>query len=476
MDAYEVVIIGGGLGGLTCGAALTRRGKKTLLLERNPSLGGYQATYKRSGFVIEPCLHMMAEGGPEGALTRLLEHLALKQKVRFSRFDPTSHFVFPDRTVRVPKEVSEFVSMLKGMFPNEAAGIEGVFDRMNRIAQDLGESPETSPLVAQYAPRVMKDLLDEFTREQELRAIIAAYGTYFGLPPSRISSLLVSAFTASVVFNGAFLPVGGIRTLVDALEETIRGHGGEIRESAPVQTISVRDGRVTGVLLESGEEIRAETVVSNADARTTFLSMIGREALPENLRAQLDKARPMCSAFNVFLGVKAEGLGLEEMAPAICLLPDYDLDGQYEAMQRGDMERNNAWIGIPTLTNPFMAPDGHHLVVLYATLPYRLAGISWKDKKKDFVERMIDRTEQAIPGLRKNIVLVDAATPDTLVRYTGNMEGAVAGWECSPEVDALRPPNQTPIDGLYLAGHWTAPGPGTGSVMQSGLIAASLIP
>jgi prolycopene isomerase len=192
--------------------------------------------------------------------------------------------------------------------------------------------------------------------------------------------------------------------------------------------------------------------------------------------AALARKGNMCSAFNVFLGVKAEGLGLEEMAPAICHFPDYDLDGQYEAMLRGDLERNNAWIGIPTLTNSLMAPKGHHLVVLYATLPYRLPGISWKNDKEAFVERMIDRTAEAIPGLRENIVLVDAVSPETLFRYTGNYEGAVAGWECSPEVDALRPPNQTPIEGLLLAGHWTTPGPGTGSVMQSGWLAASLIP
>ncbi len=252
--------------------------------------------------------------------------------------------------------------------------------------------------------------------------------------------------------------------------------GGEIRKKCSVVSISVQGGRVAGVVLENGETIRAEAVVSNADARTTLFSLVGESNLPASYTERLRAIRPMCSSFNVFLGVKAEGLDLEAKAPAICCLPHDDLERQYEAMQKGEIEKNNFWIGIPTLTNPFMAPEGHHLIVLYITVPYRLPGIDWRQSKEAFTRRAIEQAEKVIPGLKRNIVLMEAATPDTLVRYTGNTEGAVAGWECSPEADALRPENRTPIEGLFLAGHWTIPGPGTGSAMQSGMIAASLIP
>lgn len=476
MQPLDTVIIGGGLGGLTCAAALARKGRRILLVEKNPVLGGAQATYKRGGFVIEPCLHVMVEAGPTGALARLLEGLGLGESVAFSRFSPTSQFVFPDRTVTVPAEGKGYLEALKGLFPGEAAGIEGAFDRMLRIARGLGEAPATDPMVARYGGKVFRDLLDEFAGDVRLRALLAGYGTYFGLPPSRISSLLVAAFTASIVFGGGYLPAGGIQRLVDSLEQAIVERGGEIRKKAPVKAVSVRGGRASGVILEGGEEIPAKAVVSNADARTTFFSLVGEEHLPGPFVERLRAIRPMCSSFNVFLGVKAEGLGLEAMAPALCCLPNYDLDGQYEAMRRGEIEANNFWIGLPTLTNPFMAPEGHHLVVLYATVPYRPAGIDWKEDKEAFTRRVIDLAEKAIPGLKRNIVMTDAASPDTLVRYTGNSEGAVAGWECSPEADALRPANRTPVEGLFLAGHWTVPGPGTGSVMQSGLIAADLIP
>lgn len=475
MKSYDVVVIGGGLGGLTCAAALAKRRKKVLLLEKNPVLGGTQATYRRGGFVIEPCLHVMVEAGPQGSLSRLLQELGLGEEIEFSRFQPTSQFVFPDRTITIPSDSGEYLARLKGLFPHEAAGIDGAFRRMQRLARALVEAPGTDPLVAQYSRKTFLEFLDEFTGDRRLQTVLSGYATYFGLPPSRISSLLVAAFTASIVFQGGFLPKGGIKRIVDSLEKSILAWGGEIRKKTPVRSVSVRGGRVAGVVLEDGEAIQADAVVSNADARATFFSLVGESNLPASYAERIREIRPMCSSFNVFLGVKAQGLALEAKAPAICCFPDYDLEGQSEAMQRGEIEKNNFWIGIPTLTNPFMSPEGHHLIVLYVTVPYRLPGSDWRQSKESFLRRAIDLAEKAVPGLRRSIVLAEAATPDTLVRYTGNTDGAVAGWECSPEADSLRPENRTPIEGLFLAGHWTLPGPGTGSVMQSGLIAASLI-
>jgi len=476
MKPYEVVIIGGGLGGLTCAAALAKKGRRILLLERNPVLGGYQATYKRSGFTIEPCLHVMAEAGPDGSVSQLLRELGLGGEIAFSRFNPTSQFIFPDRTLAIPSDGQEFLGLLKDLFPHESSGIDGIFDCMNGISRGLGDAPGANPMVAEYSQKVLQVLLDQFIAEKKLQTMIAGYCTYFALPPSRVSSLLISAFTASLIFKGGFSPEGGAKSIVDLLEKVVVTHGGEVRKKAPVQSIAVKGGKATGVVLENAEEIQAENVVSNADARMTFFSWVGEGKLPPDYVARLKKVEIMDSALNVFLGVKAQGLGLENMAPAICHFPGYDLDEQYQAMQKGEIERSNFWIGIPTLTNPFMAPEGHHLIVLYVPVPYRLEGIRWRHHKEDFTQRLINMAEKAIPGLRKNIVLVDAATPDTLVRYTGNSQGAVAGWACTPEADALRPANQTPIEGLFLAGHWTLPGPGTGSVMHSGWLTASMIP
>jgi prolycopene isomerase len=110
-------------------------------------------------------------------------------------------------------------------------------------------------------------------------------------------------------------------------------------------------------------------------------------------------------------------------------------------------------------------------------VPYRPEGITdWKEKKEQYTEKLIGLAESIIPGLKSQIVVKEAATPDTLIRFTSNNKGAVGGWDYTPDSDANRPGNKTPIEGLWLTGHWTFPGVGVHNVIQSGCLTASLIP
>ncbi len=476
MKKYEVVIIGGGLGGLACAATLAKKGKTVLLLEKNPALGGYQATYKKKGFTIEPCLHVMLEVGRDGSIYQILSELGVENEIEFSRFDPTSQFIFPDLNIKIPPDRRDFLALLKNQFPHEAGGIDEFFNFMKGIYEGLQGPPEQNPAIMEYSNKVFQSLLDTFIKDKKLQAIVAGYCSYFGgLPPSQISSLLMCAFTDSIISKGGYLPKEGVEKLIDLFEKTILKFGGEVSKKSPVKTIIIKDGKAAGVTLENGEEIHCDNVVSGADATTTFLSMVGEMNLPRDFIDRLRQIPISHSSFNVFLGVKGENLALEKLAQAVCFHPDYDLDKQYQAMLQGAIEETNFWISIPTISNPFMAPEGHHIVVVYVPIPYKIKGIDWKDKGQEFTQRVINLAERVIPGLKQNIVMTDAATPETLVRYTGNTGGGVGGWASTPEADSLMPSNKTPIEGLFLAGHWTFPGPGTGRAIQSGWLTASMI-
>jgi prolycopene isomerase len=100
---------------------------------------------------------------------------------------------------------------------------------------------------------------------------------------------------------------------------------------------------------------------------------------------------------------------------------------------------------------------------------------SWKDQKQQLADRLIDEAEQVIPGLRKSIVYQDAGSPTTMQRYTGNHNGAIYGWDASPKSLATRLAMETPVPGLFLAGHWTRPGGGLYAVVTSGQIAAQRV-
>ncbi len=443
---YEAIVIGAGLGGLVSAAFLAKKGIKVLVLEKEDKPGGYQIYFKRKGFTIEPSLHIIAEAGEGGAINRILAELGIEKDIAFSRLDPVSDLIFSGEKISIPQNCRNYIDLLKEKFPGEANGIENVFEHMKNIYQGLVTSPEPSPIVQEYGAKPFQSLLDKFIKNKNLQTIVGAYAAYFGLPLSRISCVMMSAFTTVITEEGGYMPAGGVKNLVGLLEKKIYDFGGEIRMKSPAKKIMIKNGKVAGVVLDNGDQIDCDRVISNADAGSTFFDMVGEENLPSDFASGVRKIELSYSAFNVFLGVKSEGLSLKEMGEAILVFPDYDLEGQYQAMNKGELEKANFFISIPTKTNPNFAPPGHDILIIGTSMPYQVEGISWKEKKGEYTGRLIDLAEKVIPGLQNNITMTESATPNTLCRYTGNARGAIGGWAYTPEADANKPLNKTPVE------------------------------
>jgi len=474
---YDCIVIGGGLGGMVCSLALLKRGKRVLLLEKGHMVGGCQGYFTRKGFLFEACLHSVAETHVGGPVMKVLSSLDMKILPSFVQFDPSLPFIFPDAAYAVPKGKKNYLALLKKLFSEETDGIEKIFRKMDDIYDGIGKLPEVIPSVERYSGKVFQELLDECINNKRLKAIISGFWGYLGIPPSRASALILSGFNGSICNHGNYLPEGGITHLVKPLADSIRGKGGEIRLKSPVKKIVLKEGRATGVILENGEEVEGRAVVSNVDANLTFFSMVGEENLPIAFADRLKQLTPTLSAFSVYLGIEGDTAIPSGLCPANLVYPSDDMDAQYEAILKGDIERMPYVISIPTLVNPSLSPAGHHIVTLFAPMPYRIKDFGgWEEKKPEITERLIKVAEGVIPGLRQIIVVKDSASPDTLFRYTGNAMGAVGGWDYTPHSLANRPANETPIKNLWLTGHWTNPGVGIHGVIQSGYMTANLIP
>jgi phytoene dehydrogenase-like protein len=475
---YDAIVIGGGLAGLTCALALVNKGKKVRLFEKIHMVGGCQGYFKRKGFLFEPCLHSIAEASANGAVMQTLDSLGLTESPTFLKLNPTARFIYPDKIFTIPSDFNDYQALLRQDFPQEASGIEKLFETMNEIYQGLGKFPERVPVIERYSGFVFQEFLDEFVSNNRLQAIISGFWGYTGAPPSRASALLYSAWFSSLYREGSYLPQEGIRHLVKSLEQTIVERGGEISLNSPVKKVLIKNGKACGVLLEKGEEVKGEAIVSNTDATTTFFQMVGEENLPSEFILQLKNLNYALSSFSVFLGVKNEITIPRDIAAAnIIVFPDDDCDSQYQRILQGKLEKVPYCLAVPTLINPSLAPKGHHIISLYTPLPYRIEGMTnWKEKKEEYTERLISMAENVIPGLRQKIVVKEAATPDTIVRFTGNSHGVSGGWAYTPDTDAGRPANETPVEGLWLTGHWTFPGLGINNVIKSGCLTASLVP
>jgi prolycopene isomerase len=293
-----------------------------------------------------------------------------------------------------------------------------------------------------------------------------------GLPPSRLAFLTGTGVWMALMEQGPVYVRGSFQKLADALAHVILQNGGEILYRRSVTGIGVDGETVTGVRLDDGREVRADAVVSNADALQTFEHLVGFEHLPERYVKRLRRMKPSVSAVMVYsactLPVQESGLASE-----VFVYDHWDHNETWADVEAGRL--GGMWLSVPTLHDPSLAPDGEHLVMLTSLIPYDI-GEPWSEAKPRYEELLVDRVEKLLPGYRDSITFLESATPETFERYTLAQKGAIYGWENTPQQSQpKRLPFETPLGGLYLAGHWTDPGTGSVRCLLSGLRAAAAV-
>jgi phytoene desaturase len=494
---YDAIIIGAGLGGLTCGALLAKSGLKTLIIEQHSIPGGYCTSFKRKGFIFDSAVHFIEELGEGGRFHQILKDLDVEKDIEVYKLDPLARFFFGDDSFSVPADLNEYISMLSKKFPKEEKGISKLFEAIRR----LGEESEKLPtpyhkkdvlfhplkyqLLLKYYNKTFADMLADFIKDAELGSIISGGWGYVGLPPSDVSALQMAGFLYSAHIKGLHYLKGGTQVLANTLVKALRKYGGEIQLGTKVTKILTENNRAIGVETAKGSILSAKYVVSNADARQTYLSLIGSEKLSSKFLNRLEQMKPSFSLFQVFLGVDMNPREKGIIEHEILCYSSYDLDNVYKSYLQGNFEEVLG-ICIPTLLDSSLAPEKKHVISLITAIPYDYKenwgtengerGSTYEKLKNETMNRLIKTAERVIPELSKHIVFSEAATPITLERYTENYKGAAYGWASTVGQSGLgRLQPKTPVKNLYLAGHWTSPGGGTLTVALSGRNIAKVI-
>jgi phytoene desaturase len=484
-DAYDAIVVGAGMGGLTAAALLARAGRSVLLVERHDRVGGYAHAFRRGRYLFDSAVHMVGgcepvafEGG--GLIHRLLSALGITSRLDFERIDPFYAAAYPGRTVRASCDLEDFVQIHAGGRSAEAKGLRQVLNECLNIRQetrratelarpfDVMRHPDHFPTLLRYRRATLGQILDEHLERPETKAFAATLWPYLGLPPSRLSFLYYATMLMSYLADGAYYCRGSFQRLADALAAVVTESGGEVLLRSPVRRIRVEDGRVAGVVLENGQRIAARQVVSNADAGQTLEELVGREAFPRRYAAHVGHMRRSISAFVVYAAAEIQppaGTCHETF-----LYPGWDHEDAFHGSLGGEPD----WLSVtvPTLSDPSLAPEGRHLLTLTTLVPYASSS-TWRERKEPLARRLLERADRHFPGLLRGLRFVESATPRTMERYTRNSDGAIYGWELSPsQVGPGRPAIETPLPGLLLAGHWTLPGGGVYGVVHSGIDAA----
>ncbi|HNM36915.1 MAG TPA: NAD(P)/FAD-dependent oxidoreductase [Anaerolineales bacterium] len=500
MASYDAIIIGSGAGGLTAAVALAQAGKKVLVLEQHDRPGGWTHSFTLEGYRFSPGVHYIGDLQEGGGLRRIYDGVGVSQDLSFVELNPNGydHIVVGDKQINFPKGKENLIAELKRNFPQEAQGIDGYFnDLMSMINGLKNVGNLSSPLdAARGAGNVLKwmratgaDLINAHINDPVLRGVLAGQSGDHGLPPSQVSAFMHAGITHHYL-EGGYYPLGGAFTIPRAFVRALKRAGGEIRLKSRVKRIMLGGRKVIGVEMESGEEILADVVISNADPEVTFGKLIGRDKLSPRLQKKIDSVRYSTSCLSLFFATDMDlrGAGLDSGNMWYYDHPDVDkiyTDGLTDAVLK-DEGMPGMFLTVTTLKDPSKMHSGHHTCESFAFVGYDAfekwaqtkygsRPADYEAMKEDLAWRMVRGLEKRIPGLSKHIVYYSLGTPLTNEHYLNATRGNLYGIDKLPkQIGPLGFTPRTEFDGLYLCGASTM-SHGVAGVTASGIDAAKAI-
>ena len=493
---YDAIVIGSGLGGLSCAAAFARQGFKPLVIEQHDKVGGFATAFSRpGGFTFDVSLHSTTVGQRDGVFN-LISGFPEITEVEFKPHPNLFRAIYPEHDIRVEqRDPAAFVATLSSHFPEEKAGIAGVFEDMRGLAGDIGRLqnakgqvdmgrfPVDFPHLARFHQSTWGQMMDSRIKDHRLKAILSSQWGYYGLPPSKLSCFYYALPFLGYLSGGGFYPKGRSQDISNAFARFIESHGGRILLNTKAAKIPTKNGVASGVTTADGKTFTARAVVSNASPFATLGQMVDDQALVADYLAQGRQYSVSLSSFQVFLGLRenlARKVGIADSE--VFYEHSYDPESSYASAVAGDVENGGVYVTLYDNIDAGYSPAGKNTINImtlqgydhwepYARDYHAGEKRDYRKEKERMAEVLIRRAERTLlPGLSSAIEVKEIGTPLTNVRYTGHHRGAIYGWDQTVNNSgSARVGHGTPVKNLFLAGAWSRPGHGYGAVIPSGL-------
>ena len=508
---YDAIIIGGGHNGLTCGAYLSRAGRRTLVLERRPVVGGAAVTEEFApGFRASTFSYVMSLLHPKVIRDLGLRELGLTVLPATDLFCPIGtddYIVFSGDVQKTAGQFSRFSRRDGAIYAqfdawlNEAAVIvrklllETPIDPTRRDLRALRDMlrviwkyrriGNTFYRLVDLMTMSADDFLARWFEHSVTRAVLGYYcsvGTFAG--PKTPGSAYVVMHHIMGEHEGAggwgFVR-GGMGAISEAIAESGRRHGMEVRTDAEVIKVEVVDDRVSKVVTNDGSEYTARAVVSNASCKVLFDGLIEPGHLPAEFLKRIRDYRTFSTAFKINVAANSppryaafDAAKCGFAAPNyVHIGPDVEyLQAAYEDACRGTYSRRPFITAVvPTMVDDTLAPPGKHVVNLFGGhAPYRLAGRSWEEARPEFVRTVFATIDEVAPGFSDDIIASQVLLPPDIERIINTPQGHIFHGELALEQLFFQRPAphyadyRSPIRGLYQCGSSTHPGGGVSGI------------
>jgi phytoene dehydrogenase-like protein len=508
---YEAIVIGGGHNGLAAGAYLARDGLKTVVLEARHKVGGAATTdapwQEAPEFRVTTYSYVMSL-----MPRRVIDELRLERHgYKVYPMGP-SYYAFPDGRSLImtgvdAKEDYEAIARFSrrdaqayGEWRKWLGDLAAILEPLLLTTPPRLGSRHPLDLLDQLklawrmrgldVPRIGEltrlmtmsawDLLDDWFESPQVKGALSVdgiIGTWAGPATPGTAYVLMhhEIGDAGLGLGSWGYPRGGMGAVSDALKRSAEDFGAEVRTNAPVERILQKDGRVTGVVLEGGEELEADLVVAATHPKTTFLQQFGREELPDEFVGNIERwnSRSGVVKINLALSELPEftadpGPG-DHLGGAIELAHSIDyIEEAFQDARRGEPARRPFSDGvIPTVFDRTLCPEGYHIMSLFTQwVPHEWSKEPHREELEAHADRVIDGYGELAPNLRRAILHRQVLGPYDMEQDIGLVGGNIFHGELSVEqLFHMRPAPgyadyRTPIRGLYQASSATHAGGG----------------
>jgi phytoene dehydrogenase-like protein len=484
MSSGSVIVIGGGVAGLSAGIYAAANGYETTVFEMHTQPGGLCTSWDRQGYTFDGCIHWFVGGKAGSGFRSLWEEVGATDGIGLIPHDRLSTILDPEgHALTLWADLDRFGSEGRSAWPNEARGFKAIVHGARVMATAGSSVPATPPdmmglvdglkmlvksgasfrKMRTYFATSMEDLSAEFTDPFLRRAIREA------ITEPRMSAMAFLGTLGWFEAGDANWVEGGSLGFARKLEGRLLALGGHVSYGSRVERILVEGDRAVGVRLADGSEHRADHVIGAADGHATIFEMLSGAYVDARVRELYEKLEPFPPIIQVSLGVDMD---LSDRPWSHVLLLD-------EGTQVGGKDVSAVWTHHYSYDRS-MAPAGKSAIttILAADLePWQdlrdTDRVAYKAKKAAVADEVIAIVERAYPGIREHIEVVDVATPATYVRYTGNWRGSFEGWLLSPENSRIAGmgglPRKLPgLSNFVMAGQWVWPGGGLPSGVLTG--------
>jgi all-trans-retinol 13,14-reductase len=493
---YDVIIIGSGIGGLSCATFLAQKGKKVLVLEKHYTIGGFTHTFSRKGYEWDVGVHYIGEVSDEWRVIARLFNRITDGKLKWQDMGPVyDKIVFPDKTYDFVKGKDNFRKKLKEYFPEEKVAIDKYIETVQEAVKSgglyfLGKTmpswltPLFSKKYKKFYEKTTYEVLSSITKNEKLIGVLTGQWGDYGLPPKE-SSFVMHASVAKHYFAGGNYPIGGSSMIAKTIVDEIEKNGGTVAHRAGVKEILTKDDRAYGVLLENGTTVMGDKIVSGAGIYNTWDKLLPKKVASKyGWKEKAQEIKPSAAHICVYLGLKGSAKELGITTPNLWIYPSYDHDKNVKSYL-GDK-----WGGFPLVYISFPSAkdpawDKNHpnksTVEILTLAPYewfeKWQDTKWKKRgeeydnlKKELSDRLLECLFKEMPQLREHVDYFELSTPLSTQFFSNYDRGEIYGLDHDTKRFNFpwgKP--TTPIKNLYLTGQDVVSG-GVGGALAGGAI------